>query len=717
MAELGSINTTDTNRGVTPVTRESDLAALNAGLNLTGKVITEAAKTDIRNDLKEDADDAIAASDQALDTPVEYDPLTEEGLADSGLDLRGVDESAIINFTNEMRSHQAIATQAKDNASRTRATQQMQRTLQQAKQKYPWLRDTLQAEASAFMSSSADLTELGLRDAAVGASNAAGVNTDYIDELKKRAYGTGALDLKMDPRIQIGTAEFSIQYSRKMAKKQAEISLSEDTAFFTAMDKKDARKAADITRRHLTAPEGGLMQTFEQVDRLVDPLFGVRQAFAAGTATRGELAAEQDNWNRNVKPQIDRLLERTIIEMQTDFNNIWAGNLANEPEAEANRALLNTSIENVKMMRATLDGDIQDVKMMLSTLSHVAVTKKFDDAPALRDLNDFIEGTPLNMIDTVDKWAVSNSSAYDLDNAADGLNADLMQAYPNIFVSAQEVSGMSPEQARAQRRENRTLGVPGRRVQSDVKEQVLKDSMGMIENVVSEAKEERLSTPVRATAGLVTYAKYIEEVGSVAGGISSEEKQVLRDSLADEATLSLINTAGRDSTQAQQLRLAYEEDIYGLNGKDSRAGWADEIRAIATSRIAQGPSQFTPGFSLMNLVNVEPNQIAADGSIVFTPDNKAIEKAVIAANPAPAGMAADVWRATGSIDSRVKQAQQDAARAAAELSAQVTTYTRAAAHLTYLKDKRYSKPQYLEAFMDVGAESQGMNDLFTVFRN
>jgi hypothetical protein len=102
---------------------------------------------------------------------------------------------------------------------------------------------------------------------------------------------------------------------------------------------------------------------------------------------------------------------------------------------------------------------------------------------------------------------------------------------------------------------------------------------------------------------------------------------------------------------------------------------------------------------------------------VFTPDNKAIEKAVIAANPAPAGMSADVWRATGSIDSRVKQAQQDAARAAAELSAQVTTYTRAAAHLTYLKDKRYSKPQYLEAFMDVGAESQGMNDLFTVFRN
>ena len=708
MAELGSINTTDTNRGVTPVTKESDLAALNAGLNLTGKVITEAAKTDIRNDLKEDADDAIAASDAALSTPVEYEPLTEEGLASSGLDLTGVDKGAVVNFTNEMRRHQAIATQAKDNASRTRATQMMQRTLQQAKQKYPWLRNELQAEASAFISSSADLTELGLRDAGVNASNAGGGNTDYLDEIKKRAYGTGALDLKMDPQIQMGTPEFAVQYERRMKKKQAEILLNEDTALFAAEKAPSARKAADITRRHLTAPEGLLMQVYDSIDGLVQPLHNLRNNFSQGTVTRGELAAEQDNWNRNTKPRIDKLLERTIVEMQADFAKIWAGNLASTPEAEANRTLLNDSINNVKMMRATLDGDVQDVKMMLSTISHVSTAQALDKAPAMRDLVDFIEATPVNLPDTLEKWQVTNANAWDMNLTADGLFSDMQDMYPNLFVRGQEVKGLPPEEARAKRRANRTQGNPHRRLQGGTPEQQAIDSFGSIANIRSEAATGKLASPERAKYGLVTYAASLEDLSTRFEPLAPEEKQELRDGLADPAILGLVEEAGRDSSEVQQMRLAYEQDFFGIGGKDSLKAWNEEIKALAGTRIAQGTAEFAPGFSLINLVDFDESQIRDSGVVTFSVDTDAVRNAVSTANPT-------LKENDGNLFALQEKAINDAEKAAKKLSEQATKYTQATGNLVYLKDQRQKEPQYLRAFFETGAAAQGMNDIFQIF--
>lgn len=710
MAELGSINTTDTNRGVSPVTKEGDLAALNAGLNLTGKVITEAAKTDIRNDLAEDAKDAIAASDAALDTPVEYDPLTKEALTESGVDLSGVDRDAVVNFTNEMRRHQALATQSKDSATRTRATQQMQRSLQAAKMKYPWLRDELQSEASQFISSSADLTELGLRDAAVNATNASGVNTDYIDSIKKKAYGEGDLGLKMDPRIEFGTAEFAVQYDRRTQRQQARVQLAEDVALFNAIDDKNARRAADITRRQLLAPEGDVMTMYTDLNRLIDPIQAVREAHAGGTATRGQLAEAEDNWQRVTVPHISRTLDKTIISMQTEFNKVWAGNLADEPQAEAARTMLNNSIENIKMVKASLAGDVRDVKMMLDTISHIATTKKLDDAPALRDLNDFLIGTDTNMIDALDKWQVTNKNSMDLDQAAEGLFEDMEMVYPNIFVSATEVKGMDEFAARAERKHNRSIGRPGRRVQGGTDIQILKDAFGMVENVLSEATNDRLNTPQHASAGLVTVAKYIEDTGTINRPLHVDEKQRMRGHLADDAMVALVDNVGKESSEVQQVRMAYEIDYFGLDGKDDRKQWADDVSELARTRIAQGPAENTPGFALLNLVDYDETTVSEDGSLAFSVSIPRVREAVRLANPNM------VPGRDGSLFALEEKAIREANAAAAKLSEQVTTFTRSQAHLEYMRNPTSKQPQYLQAFMDVGAESAGMNTIFNIFR-
>jgi len=201
MADLGVINVVDTGRGTQPVSRNAELAALNTGLNVAGKIIDEGAKADLRGDLEQAQQDSITAASAASEQP----DFTEFESAD--------DSVAVVGFVNQMRKHSAMAAQATSSNLKSRAVLAMQQELQNAKNKYPWMRATLDQEANRFMGSSPTLTALGLIDASIKAgTHPATMSQDWIDGVKETAYGKGPNQLGMDERIEFGTPEFSREY-------------------------------------------------------------------------------------------------------------------------------------------------------------------------------------------------------------------------------------------------------------------------------------------------------------------------------------------------------------------------------------------------------------------------------------------------------------------------------------------------------------------------
>ena len=293
MAELGDIKTRDVNAGVVPVTDVAGQNALRGALNLTDKVITEVAEADLRGDLQKDADDALALSDETQ--PLEFDKIEGDG--------------AIVELTNELRRHQATAAQANNSNKRVKAQQDMQVSLQAKKNKYPWLRDELDAEARQFMGASPELTELGLSDAgARSCSGRAGTSSDILDRVFKRAYGTGAEDYGMDPTTHpIGSVQFSEMWSRKSQLLAARVALRDEEELLKLAGSGDARRGFAVLQKQLLGPEGEMQQVYDAIDGQLTPLRIAQQQAARDGSPQGanNLAQVTQAFDADTKPRLN----------------------------------------------------------------------------------------------------------------------------------------------------------------------------------------------------------------------------------------------------------------------------------------------------------------------------------------------------------------------------------------------------------------------------
>ena len=189
MAELGTIESVDLNRGIRPVDRSADTQLLGTALSAMTKVIEEGVKATVTKDLVDAIDEV--ADDNLVNPLPPLDP-NEATLAQS-LDRW------------KIQAEQGNASQ------RTLAEMRIKEVLVEAQTRYPWMAEKLQARAGMVVSASYELDKLGLLDAARRTqADQAQSNIDKIVDYGQLPWDKGGLGIS--PTVPVGSDQFIREY-------------------------------------------------------------------------------------------------------------------------------------------------------------------------------------------------------------------------------------------------------------------------------------------------------------------------------------------------------------------------------------------------------------------------------------------------------------------------------------------------------------------------
>jgi hypothetical protein len=291
MAELGDIEQVDSNRGVSPVGRGAELAALGTGLQLTKKVADEAVKAQLIGNLNEVESDALAqAAELEAQRSQGGEDFSFRGDPELNLAARGMATKAHANITKLRQA----AEQATSGSRRDAAILRMQRELNQAKNKWPWAADDLERAAGAYTRGNPSLTYLAALDANTAAQSAAAQSD--IDEIK--AYATDTLNI--DPaQYQFGTKAWSRQYALKSELYQRAQVNEDRVRAHRAAQEWDATEAEETWAVELDKPEGEYQLTVNSIFEDAKAHLQNRALLERKGDTAGLLESEQD-WATSV---------------------------------------------------------------------------------------------------------------------------------------------------------------------------------------------------------------------------------------------------------------------------------------------------------------------------------------------------------------------------------------------------------------------------------
>jgi hypothetical protein len=193
MAELGSIDFVDVNRGTSQIDRRDELRGLNVALDATKKVVDESIKSSVTRDMI----DAIEAdADPVIETK---DSFTTE-----------ISDPAQASLQADLDRWKALAAQG-NSSERALAEMRIKGILNTAQARFGWLAEDLQARAGMVVSGSHELEQLGFKDAQVNAeAKAAQAQLDEIQDYATKQWSEGGLGIS--PHIPIGSGEWLAQY-------------------------------------------------------------------------------------------------------------------------------------------------------------------------------------------------------------------------------------------------------------------------------------------------------------------------------------------------------------------------------------------------------------------------------------------------------------------------------------------------------------------------
>ena len=206
MAELGSINHTDVNRGTSAIDRRDELRAVGNALDVTKKVIDEGVIAVATNRFNA----AIADTGEDVSPIVAPDEPQRWPAGSREADLqKRVDE---------------LTLQARNGTSsqRTLAEMRLQFAMVEAQRNFPWLEADLARRAGRVQSTSEELIRLGLQDAALeaGAEEAADrINKIYAHATASASGPAGGLGI--DPSLSITDPRFIAQFTARQEAKDA----------------------------------------------------------------------------------------------------------------------------------------------------------------------------------------------------------------------------------------------------------------------------------------------------------------------------------------------------------------------------------------------------------------------------------------------------------------------------------------------------------------
>lgn len=714
MAELGPIKATDISRGQTPVNRSAELGALNTALGLTDKVIEEGARADLRGDLAQVQHDALQSA-AAGPTAPSYSEWNAEGGQDDHL----------VGFLNQMRKHEAMAKQSGVSAYKLRAQQLMEQELQNAKEKYPWMKEKLHQEASMFMNSNPTLTALGMADAAINADSfETEQSQDWIKSVEKTAYDpvTGG-GLGIDKRIEFGTVEFAREYNKRMERRGAQQSLILEEQLNSAQDTYDARRAQNIVQRQLEGPEGNLSMVYEEVGSALDTFSRKQYEYRTGLIDEAEFLRYQDEWNRDAGLKIRKLISDAKIGVRSTVTKAFPGSLADEPEAKAWMERAEKHIEDLEVLEATIESGNANIGELIKTFSMMRSHKLMTEGQAMhfRDMLDLVNLAP----GIFDLWARTDNtfgSAYDQQIHNEGMGPEIMGILmPSVLDAWKESHRGKDAQSIAKARAEIARNSPsqGTRILGATDREANLSDMGMIEHAYKRSVVPQLSQSSDAEGGQMMLATVSKSLQGIADRVDldkwdDQQRFDLRKYMATPSWRNSIDAAGKDSIFVEdwleQMQTSY------FNKLDPPKEQIEALSGVAqqTFRSAVGKD-----FPITRVLIADASRLDEDGIISYSVNTKAIARYIPeVTDDVPNRMNPEFGRGRSP-----KQEAEDARRAltkqaeeaARYLTTGMTQYIVPIALYNYAKSPTQQNPDYARAAeLPFGNGTESLLDILNV---
>jgi len=346
MAELGTIEGVDINRGIRPVDRQAETRAVAGALDLSTTLIEEGVKGVVTRDLV-DAIDEVAEDNQVNQLP-DLDP--NEATLTQSLDRW------------KIQAEQGNASQ------RTLAEMRIKEVLVEAQSRYPWMAEKLQARAGMIVSGSYELEKLGLLDAARRTqAEQAQSNIDKIVDYGQLAWSKGGLGISVS--VPVGSDEWMEQYQDLDKMRQGY-----DSNVRTAeMHLADREATATVLEQDVASM---LIGEFSGVRASRHEAFSEHGFYAAlNEATKGDSADPQvfAQFHGTGAPALIASMEATKAQVIANYENEYGVKLAGTDAGKRSRAMLDDFIREQDSMISALK---QGVDMMPSAVQYIEAQNK-----------------------------------------------------------------------------------------------------------------------------------------------------------------------------------------------------------------------------------------------------------------------------------------------------------------------------------------------------
>jgi hypothetical protein len=622
-----------------------------------------------------------------------------------------------------MRKHEAMAKQTGLSSMKARAQLLMDRELQNAKEKYPWMKEKLQQEASMFMNSNPTLSMLGMMDAAANAENfEAEASQSWIDGIKDQAYNPVSENgLGIDPRIEFGTETFARHYDAAMKLRSKQQSNQLRERFHQSNDTAKVRDAEAIVWEDLEGPDGKLRIVYDEVSGYLRELSVFQGQYRRDEITESQFLDYQDEWNRDGGAKVRQLLSDAKIGIRQSVTDNFHGSLADEPEAKAWMERANLHLEDLETIEQAFEAGNENIGEIVKTFSILRVQRLMEKAPHLRQFSDLATAKP----ETVAFWArqPSFASKYNTHLINAGINPEIMEsmlpAVTAAYLQSHDADSIE-EMARRRRFGNRESVGKGSRATVEVtNEEASIDNLAFATEIADKISTSELITgdPLRGQQALAAYTGILQGLGGRVeqSDWDQEDKIHLRRQTARPAWKNVIDMAGRDSKFVKDWVSRMQLDYF--NKLDRPEEQVEAIAEASNQTFKVGNEEF----SIMRLLVVDADQLDTKGVIDIQVNQGAINAYYQLPNTEDGNateLTAEHGRGqtyTQTVLDRREAANRAATEAQEYMEEHINHYIQLIALYNYAKNPNQPAPDYDTAWkVPFGNSNTTFNHIFTI---
>lgn len=624
MAELGSINFTDVNRGTRSVDRSAEARAIGNVLNAGKQIAEEGIKASVTRDMNEAIDEATTSTDALVTTGASS---VEEMIAGSA-------KSELAQNIDKWK----LQAQQGSSSQRTLAEIKIKEILNEAQAKYGWMAEELQQRAGLVIAGSHELAQAGLFDAAANAQSTEAKS--QIQDLQD--YATGSWEsggLGISPHLEVGSAPWLAQYEEFDTLRQRQqsnarlIGMTISNREATATDIEGA--ASTALQGQFSSVRTSRKQTFNK-NGYDDALLEAQKGEGAN------LQILQQFHDVGVPIIIDDL-EKNKVEAIALYQDWFRGPLAGTAAGQRVKAQLDDFIAE---QDSIINRFRQGVEQMPDALKQIEAFNGIRAANVVRGMSEpyknFIAFLGPNKA-LIDVAALAQSGEGLIQrNKLGNVGVGILQSQfpeflgpgitePNAQISAFLTSGqntitpdMSPQDINKKLDKTRGDAANPWHITTKTDKDELEAAFWSVDNHVklwSAALEvpDQYATPQAAATALSGINNSLRTFNSI-DEKPQDVSEVIRASLADDRLLQAIDTIGDDPGTVNQRR------AFGATAKEWYESTKPGDRQQKTAERYNNTR--IEGIPLRDLAKVDITEMSDKGNFTYIPNVSALEKAV-----------------------------------------------------------------------------------------